>query len=466
MKYSKFEQHIKDELYMDSVTVDTEQLIQSIHHPRNKSKRPYLWLLLGLFLFVTVGAYGWNSKKSNRIDVNSSSKKLKTNSNQSDNLYINNSSITEELEVNNKNNTIESTFAKIKTSEISNKNVSALNPVSLELRKPKLNNSQSIGQFDQQKSIINLHKNKKSSFQAKIPKVLFTTTTNNNAFNNSSNLLPPINQLKQRNTILAVLPHKLPSITLPVVDPVKCFDFGFTVWTFDMMAEVGILSPLKTLTYLGPTKNEVYNLRREKEKSLEGIQAAIYLKVSKESTPFYIKIGGSYTRIAEQMELNYTTSRIDTTQGIISITESENGDTLTVIRGDIYTETTTNYRTKNHHYFHLFDIPIGIGYTYNFSQFSLGAELGVQMNLFTKTTGKWLENVGEFKAINAKENFRPNVGISYYASLDISRKLSYRHGIYLSARFRYLPNNFGTDINTISQKYSLAGLHLGYQYSF
>ena len=106
---------------------------------------------------------------------------------------------------------------------------------------------------------------------------------------------------------------------------------------FSLIPEIGYFYPLTTFGSRNPVTSEVLDIRKQNETTLEGIQAALYGKVGWKAIPWYFKTGLNYGRITRRMDLDLSFVRKDTTIGIISITESQNGDTLTVIRGPIIT---------------------------------------------------------------------------------------------------------------------------------
>ncbi|MBK8621098.1 MAG: hypothetical protein IPN79_04900 [Saprospiraceae bacterium] len=166
---------------------------------------------------------------------------------------------------------------------------------------------------------------------------------------------------------------------------------------FFIQPEIGISSPIKSLEEKIIDNSEVTALRKENEKPLEGIHAALYGGVHLGRSPFYVKTGFSYSRLAERMDLSYNTTRMDTTFGIISVTQSQSGDTLTVIYGNIITERTVSGQKIKHYYHHLYDIPLCVGYQYPLTpRLMLGAEVGLVFNVGLRPKGEILTTTTEF----------------------------------------------------------------------
>lgn len=234
-------------------------------------------------------------------------------------------------------------------------------------------------------------------------------------------------------------------------------------FSFYIIPEIGVFKPLRKLEFLGAEPSEVFNLRKNNETSLEGLQAAIYGRVAHRNSGIYFQSGIYYSRQSERMNLEYNYTQLDTVQGIISITQSPTGDTLTVIYGDIVRETNVRGQTVAHHYFQTFDIPLAIGYerALGDSGFNIGVEAGIMLNISLTSSGRILSSTRDFTQVSDLNIFRSSLGVSYYGGVNISKILGYGR-IYLGARLRHIPASF-TDPNfAIKQSYNHLGLHLGY----
>ncbi|MBK9257639.1 MAG: hypothetical protein IPM42_19440 [Saprospiraceae bacterium] len=230
---------------------------------------------------------------------------------------------------------------------------------------------------------------------------------------------------------------------------------------FEIIPEIGYFRPLKRLSNSGTEPSDVFTLRDRDEKSLEGLQAALYGRMSFKSVPLYLQAGVYYSRMTEQMNLKYSYTRLDTTQGIISITRSPSGDTITTIYGDIVTETKVSGESTAHHYFSLLDIPVSVGYEMYAGRFIVGIEGGLMFNVFMKSQGRLLNTTTTFEDLENVNPYKSGVGLSYFGSVSVGTHLGPGR-IYLAARYRHIPNDFTEPGAAISQGYSQAGLHLGY----
>ena len=231
-----------------------------------------------------------------------------------------------------------------------------------------------------------------------------------------------------------------------------------------LVPEVGIFHPIKTLENKSDEESAAFNQRFKSENTLEGLEIGLYGMLVRDNVPMYLKAGVSYSRISERMELQYEYTEQDTTIGIISSTVSGNGDTITHIYGEIVTETTFKGSNRQHHYIHLFDIPVSIGYTTYLAGLDIGIEAGVKVNFMTRATGKLLTSEKDYINLSFNKLFKNRIGLSYFGGLMIGRNFGRFGDIYIAPRFTYFPNSFDNQNNNISQKYFNIGLNVGVVY--
>ena len=260
----------------------------------------------------------------------------------------------------------------------------------------------------------------------------------------------------------------IPALPSPKYGKVECPDFSNKSKAYlEIIPEVGAFLPLKTLEQTASEPSNVFALRKKDEHSLEGINVGLYARLRKTKMPFYLSAGLSWSRLTEKMNLNYSYTRMDTTQGIISITKSQNGDTITVIYGDIIREKKISGYKIRHHNFTLLDIPVALGYEKQRGDWSLGVEGGISFNLNMSSRGQILATDTSFVGTDVSPRpFRSNVGLSYFGGVLAGRRLGNGHRVYLAARFRYLPTVFSSDDSPVRQSYSFAGLNAGYIFTF
>lgn len=231
---------------------------------------------------------------------------------------------------------------------------------------------------------------------------------------------------------------------------------------FELIPEVGIFKPFKNLEALSAEPTEVFTLRDGNEKSLEGLQAGLYIKLRNTKSPFSFRTGVEYQQLTEKMKLNYEYLTRDTTIGIISITESQTGDTLTIIRGPIITETTHSGSQVAHHQFRTFDVPMVLGYEKSLGSFDIGVEAGISLNVSLRSNGNVLASSNSFTALPDNNLYKSSLGLNYLGGLYVAKNFESIGRFYLALRGRVIPNSFNAASNTVKQSYTYTGLHLGY----
>ena len=451
MKYLEFENHTKNEVYNSTAFVDTNALIAGIHSEKNDAGRKkwlFLFIMVILVISIPFGIYNYNNKSSKIIPFNkkSENKEIQNKKLNSSPLVVSNLTKNEAIE--------EKPITKTKKKALNTKN-----NISKEREKNNLNNTNKENK-PTHANTTQISKNKDTK-----PKKENLEYTNKALKNRKLLNISDINN-KNFSLIENFKPHKKLKAKSLWGDPTGCYSFGpkFRLnWLLGV--EAGILKPFKNLSYRGVEPNEVFDVRNAHEKPLEGLQAAIFTKLIREDIPFYAKLGVSYTRITDRLKYNYSYIEHDTIQGIISITKSENGDTLTVIMGDIVRDINIERNLSQHYYFHLIDIPITLGYRFPFKSFALETELGAIFNIRTGKTGKILSAPNTIVPVADANLFKNSIGFSYFAGLNMITSVSYKGEMFISARFRYIPGRFNILGNPIKQNYSLAGFHIGYLYN-
>jgi hypothetical protein len=232
-----------------------------------------------------------------------------------------------------------------------------------------------------------------------------------------------------------------------------------------LIPEIGYFRPLKSLTAESNVPTETFALRKAGEKSLEGLQAALYARLQRPGANWGISTGLHYSRLSERMNLEYSYIKRDTTQGIISITVSQTGDTITTIYGDIITESRVTGTTRAHYYLSTFDIPLSLFYEKDFESWAIGAEAGVYFNLALASKGKILNSANDFIDVKSAAAFKSSLGVSGFAGLYLKKPLGPGNLIF-SLRGRFIPSAFNTQGYGTVQKYQFAGAHLGYEFRF
>lgn len=440
MEYRKFEKHISNVLNAEEAHLDIDSLIRDIHlKVERKGRIPVFWLIwTGLLLFSGLAVMVYFSELSAvepgyKMTINAQPTDCKDG--------IAASSIVKQL--------------SDKVEKIP------------EIKQP----NKVIVYNAEAKKTINFKKDAQSVSMPIITKpsvfadadAVEVVNHNNNEFTSNIEKTSPLKAIRY-NVLSSMNPGKIQINTEKVICP--SFSRKGRMY-LELAAEAGMFLPLKKLENNASEEGSVYQLRYRNEKTLEGLNAGLYLHLRKENSPVYIKSGISWSRLTERMPLQYSYSRKDTTRGIISITVSQTGDTVTTIYGDIVTERKLSGNKTRHYSLSLWDLPLAVGAEKRFGQWSLGVEAGIMLNLTMKTVGNILATDTSFAAINlSSADFKNTVGVSYFGGVLLGRDFNRAGRIYLAARMRYIPDPFSSDSNPIRQSYNFFGLNLGYLHTF
>ena len=246
---------------------------------------------------------------------------------------------------------------------------------------------------------------------------------------------------------------------------INCPSFDDAGWHLALVPEVGLFYPIKTLESKALAEEKTgYFERLESETTLEGIELGLHGMLVRDNVPLYLKAGISYSRIAERVDLGYDYIEVDTIIGVISETYFENGDSTKTIKGPIARETRHTGSNRKHHYIHMFDIPVAVGFTTYIAGLDIGIEAGIKFNFMTRATGNLLTSRSEYTNLSLNRLFKTNIGVSYFGGLMIGRNFGRYGDIFIAPRFTYFPNEFNNELNNVSQKYMAVGLNAGVIY--
>ncbi len=486
MKYNNFETHIRESFLNDSAPVDTDVLIASLGIPvaLEPKRRLAWWMLAGLALLslLLVGLYYFTSAPLGSYvgDTSSMTIGMDINGNNNDTSLAlaeddesSNENISSQDSKNTENLTNQREVGNRKDETIENYSVEVNSVSDITIKKDK---SQKV--FQDSKSNKNSIRNSTNKLVTKQDEAIVIEATSlyeNVRVNRNSKISKAIISDKehQDRTLDPLFPIELLQSEIisdsefPGLAEPECPSFSYRIpWNIALLAEVGVMKPMKDLENVG-MDNSAFDLRERNENSKEAIQIGLHAKISKGSNPLYVRGGATYTRIAEQMNEEYDYIELDTMRGLISITTSMTGDTVTAIYGDVVSETRFTGKSVKHYYLHLLDIPVAIGYEIPIAgSFYAGAELGVQFNIRTSGSGLIFRDTNDYANLSDVTTKETKVGISYFGGFHFGKHLSKRSSVQLSARFRYYPSRFSSVDPSIEQRYNLAGLHAGYVFRF
>lgn len=445
MKFSVFEKQIQQTLYNREEPLDTDSLIWKIFQKEEKKRRiiPFWWIITGVVMCTGIIMSFYFSQTNAISVVNTNGEKNVSGKNieVDGELSTSNSVVHEET----KNSVVEpndgtNTTMKKPFTDF-DKNVSASSFVSSGISES--NNTKSESSYP-----LSLHQNNS----------IFSENQKNEVSKNISGF-PFLNtEIHQVVALNRFFPKKR---------KVECPSFSLKKkWRFFIQPDAGVSKPQKTLQERLPDNSQVTAFRKEHEKTIEGIHAGVQAGLFLGKSPFYASAGFSYTRISEKLDLVYNYTELDTTYGIVSITKSENGDTVTVIYGDIVTEKSTKGQKIKHHYFHLLDIPLIFGYQYDLSnRWSLGISGGVILNVGLRTNGQVLSTLNDFKPIE-KDKYHTTLGLGYRCGVDVEYAMTPSFAFGINTRLTGYGKSFSSPYSNFRQNYLIPGIHIFGRYHF
>lgn len=121
---------------------------------------------------------------------------------------------------------------------------------------------------------------------------------------------------------------------------------------------------------------------------------------------------------------------------------------------------------NNHQMWH---IPIQLGYNTRRNNFRIGANVEALFNISKSYEGYFMEanrSVIKIDSAQDKDYMSTTIGLSFSAGLHLGYLLNDHWEIYCSPRFRFNPNSFLADNQTLQISRNFAGLRAGVQYHF
>ncbi len=235
--------------------------------------------------------------------------------------------------------------------------------------------------------------------------------------------------------------------------------------TFSIEFQTGISAVNRTLSSTGidnSALDTLLNLRSTFESPLEALHANLLVNAHFPSG-FYVSSGVAFTQISEVYSNNSTQSEIvidsmGVQKRIINIT----GDTIDVI-GPVATTITSTFSKRYYNTYRMIDIPVFIGYQYDFGDWKTDFSLGVFANLFLATEGR-IPNTPTTDldlSTNGDDVYRSRVDYSLQFGIGVSKSLTDKLSIRINPTLRYYTKNFMKENYGLEQQYLLFGGTLG-----
>ena len=466
MKYNTFERHIHKTLSQHRSTLDHNALLEQLGLPaEQKSKKGFWWLSSMLLVgMIALGGYYFLKIQSDQEKTSNNATALRSDKAQ-EHSVVGHQDPNNALQLSNTNMSADHDEVH-ESSSPKPQNESQKFPILLQNQNLTAN---SISPSAPAKKQLETNLLPSSSIEYNKE----NTANNSSFFDDISKANATTNQRLRdleivasiENSSLVTLTSTAPTILIEGPrDPIECPTFSNKgKMRFSLIPEVGLAYPSKSLTFDGePTTTQA--LRMQEEQSLEAISAALYAKVGHSKWPFYIKTGLHLSRIAERLPLTYNYTEQDTTQGIISLTVSPTGDTVTAIYGDIITERMIMGNTTRHYYLTQWDIPLALGWERTMGSWTVGVEGGVHINVSNRISGNILQDPNTFRPV-MNTDVKRSLGLGYFGGIHVGYPVGPFGNIYMAARVRHVPTVANPQTAT-QQSYMLYGLHAGYEFRF
>jgi hypothetical protein len=457
MEYRDFEQKLAENLKNQTFAVDTDRLISGIHGESKKRKLTgYLYFFVSIGVVAGILSWVYFSKTQQASIANEKTEMVNIINEES----RTNNSISDSKSLSNLED-----INTLSTSNVDLPNAKLNTTSSSKLTSTK-NNTKKLNPFGSKINKIEAIRSDDPSYPENFNKALSKDdVTHNQTENRKFDFSPKLTSLQSIESQIVIKNRKI------YTDKVTCPSFkihkGSGV-SFAVIPEIGVFAPMKRFESSN-MDNPVFQERKENEKTLEGISAALYARAYfRQLRGFYGQAGVSYSTLTEKMTLKYDYEKVDTTFGVISITVSQTGDTVTTIYGPILQRKRITGNKVRHHGFTLWDVPIGVGYEYNIGRVNIGLEAGVNLNMSMKSRGLVFQGDTTFVAPSDSGNtgFKKKLGTSYYFGVTASTPIFKNGDLFLACRMRYIPGSFSAENSPVSQSYHFAGLNLGYIHRF
>lgn len=224
----------------------------------------------------------------------------------------------------------------------------------------------------------------------------------------------------------------------------------------------------KNLTGTSATPSEYIDTRKQAEKSQVGFSAGI--RIAKNiGERLVLKTGLNYSQINEH--LKFVNARdVKTVTVITTRTVTSGGQTVTISDTTTVTQVGTSYYNYYNRY-RTIDLPLVLSYELgNSRNLSVGINAGPIFNLTSWYRGRILDtsltlvdiNTSSTQGVNA---WRKNIGIGFYGSVSIYKRLSDQTQLFFEPYIRYNFKPVNVNETIVKQKYMTTGLQVGIRYN-
>lgn len=235
--------------------------------------------------------------------------------------------------------------------------------------------------------------------------------------------------------------------------------------TFSLEFQAGISAVNRTLNATEASGNRLdtlVNLRNSLEEPLEALHANLLVNAHFPSG-FFVSSGVAFTQINEVYRNNSTvTEPIVDSMGIQKLIINLSGDTIPVI-GPVISTRTTTFTKRFYNAYRLIDIPLFVGYQYDFGDWKTDFSLGFIANILLATEGRVPNTPTTDLDLNTNGDdlYRSRVDYSLQFGIGVTKTLSDKLSLRVNPNFRYYSRNFMKEGTGLNQRYLLFGATVG-----
>ncbi|MEM7571531.1 MAG: hypothetical protein AAF433_01470 [Bacteroidota bacterium] len=236
---------------------------------------------------------------------------------------------------------------------------------------------------------------------------------------------------------------------------------------FSLLAYTGAAFLKRRLNSKSYQADDLLQIRETYEDPMYAINYGFAMQLQQRSG-FHFSLGLQRNMITDRYQIQTTQTTTDTIEGVRLIRININGDSIP-IRGMINQQTTSELNKRIYNSYDLINIPLMLGYQRQFGDFSLGAEVGIFINLDLNTKGIIPDANLQDQVLGSDSPlalFKPRIGLGYYFGLSLEHRLWNNWKLSLRPNLSLFPNDFANSDYGLSQTYFQLGANLGLRYQF
>ena len=235
---------------------------------------------------------------------------------------------------------------------------------------------------------------------------------------------------------------------------------------FGVGFRAGISNSLTTLSAKSEDDVQLRILRSQSERNLETIDLGIDALI-KHKSGIYLSAGVDYLKATRKLEFNSEIVVTDSIPGISAIFVNPITMDTTFEQG-LIEQTTTSTKTKEvYNNLHVINIPLNLGVSFDYEQWTFGVQGGASLNVYVKQKGQIRDSNDSFYDIGDDNSnwFKDNLDVSYQGAALIGYNFTDNFQIIGGPSVRSTII-LSEDVNPIKQSQVGLGLQVNARYWF